>query len=985
MKGLIEKIKAESAAVVNPCLRVKAMSFNHHQRLRLTLTDGDATIACNVAQKLNVTLRGLGIGGVVRLTNYLLNTIKGEQVVILLGAELVAPPRAAAPRRPPRAVAPPPRREVVATVAPPPPPSLPAIAEEPASRPEAPAAAEPETNEATMDAPPPGVFVTSGSRKLVCPSDAALKKATKLMSDSEPAKAAAPTKAAAPPAELDAPPAPPPGVFVTSGSRKLVCPSDAALKKATKLMSDSEQRTPPSGGGEAPAPPPGVRHVGLPEARVPVGRGAQEGDEADERLGAGERRAPAELGEAPAPPPGVFVTSGSRKRVSPSDAALEKATKLMSDSEPAKAAAPAAELDAPPAPPPGVFVTSGSRKLVCPSDAALKKATKLMSDSGPANAAEPAAELDAPPAPPPVFVRVGLAASCARRTPLKKATKLMSDSGPANAAAPPAEPEAPAPPPGVFVTSGSRKRVCPSDAAFEKATKLMKDAGATKASRPAGPRPIVVPRPVAAPAKPAAPAEVDDEPPAVTPGVFVTSGSRKLVCPSEAALKKASKLMNDARAAKPAAAKPKGPRPIRVPKRVGRRSPRPRRRRRRPPSGGPPSRRRWPRSRRPRRPPSRREPRSPRRWRRSVAVAPPPAAPPAPAPPPAAAAAARGAAPAGRGRAELRDRAAARAAAAARQRVELRGAPPPPPPRPRRGAAAAAALRGGHGERGAEAAHRENKAAALARKRSRQSPAASGAAARDAAPAAAAPRAPRPRLGLLRGEAVDRALALGRGDILEIHGKAGAGKSNLAHTLVALTLARTAPGAKVLVVETKGRSAARASLAFLKARGGNADRARDLLVSSAHDAEVLLATLARDAPKVCAAHGVSLLVVDCLADVVRALPPRERRAALADALAAVAALSKAHGVPAVLTNHVSADFSDGADPSAVVATDDATFAKVATARLRLTRSAASGERSATLVTGARDDFGDLPSSHFAVTAAGVADAGEPGDWMADVG
>ena len=77
MKGLIEKIKAESAAVVNPCLRVKAMSFNHHQRLRLTLTDGDATIACNVAQKLNVTLRGLGIGGVVRLTNYLLNTIKG--------------------------------------------------------------------------------------------------------------------------------------------------------------------------------------------------------------------------------------------------------------------------------------------------------------------------------------------------------------------------------------------------------------------------------------------------------------------------------------------------------------------------------------------------------------------------------------------------------------------------------------------------------------------------------------------------------------------------------------------------------------------------------------------------------------------------------------------------------------------------------------------------------------------------------------------
>ncbi|EGB02076.1 hypothetical protein AURANDRAFT_69219, partial [Aureococcus anophagefferens] len=214
---------------------------------------------------------------------------------------------------------------------------------------------------------------------------------------------------------------------------------------------------------------------------------------------------------------------------------------------------------------------------------------------------------------------------------------------------------------------------------------------------------------------------------------------------------------------------------------------------------------------------------------------------------------------------------------------------------------------------------------------------------------------------------------------------AGAGKSNLAHTLVALTLARTAPGAKVLVVETKGRSAARASLAFLKARGGNADRARDLLVSSAHDAEVLLATLARDAPKVCAAHGVSLLVVDCLADVVRALPPRERRAALADALAAVAALSKAHGVPAVLTNHVSADFSDGADPSAVVAADDATFAKVATARLRLTRSAASGERSATLVTGARDDFGDLPSSHFAVTAAGVADAGEPGDWMADVG
>ena len=95
MKGLIEKIKAESAAVVNPCLRVKAMSFNHHQRLRLTLTDGDATIACNVAQKLNVTLRGLGIGGVVRLTNYLLNTIKGEQVVILLGAELVAPRRAA--------------------------------------------------------------------------------------------------------------------------------------------------------------------------------------------------------------------------------------------------------------------------------------------------------------------------------------------------------------------------------------------------------------------------------------------------------------------------------------------------------------------------------------------------------------------------------------------------------------------------------------------------------------------------------------------------------------------------------------------------------------------------------------------------------------------------------------------------------------------------------------------------------------------------
>ncbi|KAH8095114.1 hypothetical protein JL720_2390 [Aureococcus anophagefferens] len=159
------------------------MSFNHHQRLRLTLTDGDATIACNVAQKLNVTLRGLGIGGVVRLTNYLLNTIKGEQVVILLGAELVAPPRAVAPpRRPPRAVAPPPRVETRGP--------RPIVVPRPVAAPAKPAAPAAEVD----DEPPavtPGVFVTSGSRKLVCPSEAALKKASKLMNDARAAKPAA--------------------------------------------------------------------------------------------------------------------------------------------------------------------------------------------------------------------------------------------------------------------------------------------------------------------------------------------------------------------------------------------------------------------------------------------------------------------------------------------------------------------------------------------------------------------------------------------------------------------------------------------------------------------------------------------------------------------------------------------------------------------------------------------------------------------------
>ncbi|KAK7231234.1 hypothetical protein SO694_00179035 [Aureococcus anophagefferens] len=344
------------------------------------------------------------------------------------------------------------------------------------------------------------------------------------------------------------------------------------------------------------------------------------------------------------------------------------------------------------------------------------------------------------------------------------------------------------------------------------------------------------------------------------------------------------------------------------------------------------------------------------------------------------------------GRRAARGRAAAPAAAARRARAAPPPAPPPPPanasssPRARRAAAARAPSPPEPRPRppcaavtANEALKRrieENKAAALARKRSRQSPARQAARAARATPPPPPPPAPRarPRLGLLRGEAVDRALALGRGDILEIHGKAGAGKSNLAHA--PRHAARTAPGAKVLVVETKGRSAARASLAFLKARGGNADRARDLLVSSAPRREVLLATPRARAQGLRGPRRVAPR---------RRLPRGRRPRAAAPGGAprsrtrspAVAALSKAPRRPA-LTNHVSADFSDGADPSAVVAADDATFAKVATARLRLTRARppASGPRRSSRAP--RDDFGDLPSSHFAVTAAGVADAGEPG-------
>ena len=65
--------------------------------------------------------------------------------------------------------------------------------------------------------------------------------------------------------------------------------------------------------------------------------------------------------EVMAPPPGVLVTSGSRKRICPSEGAPEKVMEAA-------------------APPPGVFVTSGSRKRVCPSEAALKKSPKIFSD-----------------------------------------------------------------------------------------------------------------------------------------------------------------------------------------------------------------------------------------------------------------------------------------------------------------------------------------------------------------------------------------------------------------------------------------------------------------------------------------------------------------------------------------------------------------------------------------------------------------------------
>ena len=86
-------------------------------------------------------------------------------------------------------------------------------------------------------------------------------------------------------------------------------------------------------------------------------------------------------------------------------------------------------------------------------------------------------------------------------------------------------------------------------------------------------------------------------------------------------------------------------------------------------------------------------------------------------------------------------------------------------------------------------------------------------------------------------------------------------------------------------------------------------------------------------------------------------------------------------MPAVLTNHVSADFSEGANPNAVVAADDAAFAKAASRRLRLTKSPATGQRTATLVTAAPDDFGERPSAAFRITATGVESADGPDDWL----
>mmetsp|Transcript_14856 Transcript_14856/g.52913 ORF Transcript_14856/g.52913 Transcript_14856/m.52913 type:complete len:181 (-) Transcript_14856:2140-2682(-) len=144
-----------------------------------------------------------------------------------------------------------------------------------------------------------------------------------------------------------------------------------------------------------------------------------------------------------------------------------------------------------------------------------------------------------------------------------------------------------------------------------------------------------------------------------------------------------------------------------------------------------------------------------------------------------------------------------------------------------------------------------------------------------------------------------------------------------------------------------------------------------VLVSTALDASALLDRLAT-------ATGmdpvISLVVVDSIADVLRGSNRKSRASDLAKLLGGVEKL-RDRGSAVLLVNQAAADFGSN-DSKSLVAVHDKAFALLAKPRFSLSRSRDGRSRELTVSTAERNEEGDLPSSLYVVTHAGIADAAE---------
>ncbi|KAJ1459686.1 hypothetical protein M885DRAFT_613289 [Pelagophyceae sp. CCMP2097] len=214
--------------------------------------------------------------------------------------------------------------------------------------------------------------------------------------------------------------------------------------------------------------------------------------------------------------PCTFVTAGSRKIVAVSEASLQATRHLMEEGADKQQSGTTDEQAGAMDVAPCTFVTAGSRKAVVVSEAGLAAARQLLEDEQKAEAAQVGAR---PPPPPP------------KRQNSKQKPKAGLRLFPSKPFVPlngkrPAAPSAIKAPAAAFVERAAPARIGGGapEAEFDEAA-----ADATDAT---------------------------DAMDAVAPGIFVTAGSKKAVVPSEASLRAALHLLDDA--ADAAAAKPSG-------------------------------------------------------------------------------------------------------------------------------------------------------------------------------------------------------------------------------------------------------------------------------------------------------------------------------------------------------------------------------------------------------------------------------------------